>query len=70
MFQFKLNVDGARSLKMVNLLFLKIKDLLAREWSVNICHISRSVNRVADAMAKLDLSRNAIFGDCSMYLKA
>lgn len=41
--------------------FLEINQLLQRQWSVQLQHVSRSANEVADCLAGLGLSQQCDF---------
>lgn len=52
-----------------SLLFEQIKALLCREWQVKLCYIPRDLNRLADALAKLGVSRTDIMEYCPARLQ-
>ncbi|KAK4262419.1 hypothetical protein QN277_027981 [Acacia crassicarpa] len=60
-----LNLDSSTG----SLLAIRIKELLAREWTVVLCHVNRECNRIADALAKIGLSKSVILGECPMFLR-
>ncbi|KAK4262866.1 hypothetical protein QN277_028366 [Acacia crassicarpa] len=51
-----------------SLLFEQIRKMLRREWQVNLRYIPREINRLADALAKLGISRTAVLGNCPARL--
>ncbi|KAK4284609.1 hypothetical protein QN277_001415 [Acacia crassicarpa] len=48
----------------VNLLLLRIKELLQREWQVQVRYIPRQANGVADVLAKDGINHSAFLNDC------
>ncbi|KAK4286480.1 hypothetical protein QN277_003031 [Acacia crassicarpa] len=52
-----------------SLLVVRIREMLARNWSSSICLIPREFNSLADTLAKWGLSKSAIFSDCPLSLK-
>lgn len=47
--------------------FLRIKGLLALDWIIEIKHISRHKNRVADHLAKKDFEKHIDIKECNSY---
>ncbi|KAK4252970.1 hypothetical protein QN277_010814 [Acacia crassicarpa] len=50
-------------------LLMKAKDLLSRDWQVDVRVISRGCNRVVDTLAKMSISNFAILDACPPYLR-
>ncbi|KAK4259011.1 hypothetical protein QN277_005390 [Acacia crassicarpa] len=46
-----------------------IKDMKSRDWQVIICRSSRELNRIADALVKMSISRTAILEECPGHLR-
>ena len=52
-----------------SLLFVRIRELLSRDWLVTIRHIPRDFNKIADALAKVGLSKFDILSVCPLFLR-
>ena len=52
------------------LLLMKIRDLLGKNWQVNVVCISREHNKIVDALVKRGISTSSILDICPFYLRS